>query len=67
MTEPSLLLLIPAYNEEARIEPVLRDIDIGQTIPCEVPNLEVSRMVGYDPADQICRGDVDERSILVAI
>ena len=25
MTEPSLLLLIPAYNEEARIEPVLRD------------------------------------------
>jgi glycosyltransferase involved in cell wall biosynthesis len=22
---PSLLLLIPAYNEEARIEPVLRD------------------------------------------
>ena len=24
MTEPSLLLLIPAYNEEARIEPVLR-------------------------------------------
>ena len=25
MTEPSLLLLIPAYNEERRIEPVLRD------------------------------------------
>ena len=25
MTEPSLLLLIPAYNEEHRIEPVLRD------------------------------------------
>ena len=25
MPEPSLLLLIPAYNEEARIEPVLRD------------------------------------------
>lgn len=25
MTEPSLLLLIPAYNEEQRIEPVLRD------------------------------------------
>lgn len=25
MTEPSLLLLIPAYNEESRIEPVLRD------------------------------------------
>ncbi|HVM51464.1 MAG TPA: glycosyltransferase [Candidatus Acidoferrum sp.] len=25
MTEPSLLLLIPAYNEEKRIEPVLRD------------------------------------------
>lgn len=25
MTEPSLLLLIPAYNEENRIEPVLRD------------------------------------------
>jgi glycosyltransferase involved in cell wall biosynthesis len=25
MTEPSLLILIPAYNEEARIEPVLRD------------------------------------------
>jgi glycosyltransferase involved in cell wall biosynthesis len=25
VTEPSLLLLIPAYNEEARIEPVLRD------------------------------------------
>ena len=25
MTEPSLLLLIPAYNEEARIEPVLRE------------------------------------------
>ena len=25
MTEPSLLLLIPAYNEEDRIEPVLRD------------------------------------------
>ena len=24
MPEPSLLLLIPAYNEEARIEPVLR-------------------------------------------
>jgi glycosyltransferase involved in cell wall biosynthesis len=24
-TEPSLLLLIPAYNEELRIEPVLRD------------------------------------------
>jgi glycosyltransferase involved in cell wall biosynthesis len=24
-TEPSLLLLIPAYNEEARVEPVLRD------------------------------------------
>src|SRR5947208_3748230 len=24
-TEPSLLLLIPAYNEERRIEPVLRD------------------------------------------
>ena len=23
--EPSLLLLIPAYNEERRIEPVLRD------------------------------------------
>src|SRR5438128_2668804 len=25
MTEPSLLLLMPAYNEERRIEPVLRD------------------------------------------
>lgn len=25
MSEPSLLLLIPAYNEERRIEPVLRD------------------------------------------
>src|SRR5215475_16126450 len=25
MSEPSLLLLIPAYNEENRIEPVLRD------------------------------------------
>lgn len=25
MAEPSLLLLIPAYNEEARIEPVLRE------------------------------------------
>lgn len=25
MTEPSLLLLIPAYNEEDRLEPVLRD------------------------------------------
>src|SRR5512136_1204642 len=25
MTEPSLLLLVPAYNEERRIEPVLRD------------------------------------------
>jgi len=25
VTEPSLLLLIPAYNEERRIEPVLRD------------------------------------------
>ena len=25
MTEPSLLLLIPAYNEERRIEPVLHD------------------------------------------
>jgi glycosyltransferase involved in cell wall biosynthesis len=25
MTEPNLLLLIPAYNEEARIEPVLRE------------------------------------------
>lgn len=25
MTEPTLLLLIPAYNEENRIEPVLRD------------------------------------------
>jgi glycosyltransferase involved in cell wall biosynthesis len=25
VSEPSLLLLIPAYNEEARIEPVLRD------------------------------------------
>src|SRR5215470_11814529 len=25
MREPSLLLLIPAYNEERRIEPVLRD------------------------------------------
>ena len=25
MSQPSLLLLIPAYNEEARIEPVLRD------------------------------------------
>src|ERR1041384_7006123 len=25
MTEPSLLLLIPAYNEERRMEPVLRD------------------------------------------
>jgi len=25
VTQPSLLLLIPAYNEEARIEPVLRD------------------------------------------
>ena len=25
MTAPSLLLLIPAYNEEQRIEPVLRD------------------------------------------
>ncbi len=25
MTEPSLLLLIPAYNEEGRIEPMLRD------------------------------------------
>ncbi|MEY4918529.1 MAG: hypothetical protein RL616_2442, partial [Verrucomicrobiota bacterium] len=24
MSSPSLLLLIPAYNEEARIEPVLR-------------------------------------------
>ena len=26
MPEPSLLLLIPAYNEEARIEPVLREL-----------------------------------------
>jgi glycosyltransferase involved in cell wall biosynthesis len=25
VSEPSLLLLIPAYNEEHRIEPVLRD------------------------------------------
>jgi glycosyltransferase involved in cell wall biosynthesis len=25
VTEPSLLLLIPAYNEERRIEPVLRE------------------------------------------
>ena len=25
MPDPSLLILIPAYNEEARIEPVLRD------------------------------------------
>jgi dolichyl-phosphate beta-glucosyltransferase len=25
VTEPSLLLLIPAYNEERRIRPVLRD------------------------------------------
>ncbi len=25
MTEPSLLLLVPAYNEERRIEPMLRD------------------------------------------
>src|SRR5437868_15322900 len=25
VTEPSLLLLIPAYNEESRIEPVLRE------------------------------------------
>ena len=25
MTDPSLVLLIPAYNEERRIEPVLRD------------------------------------------
>ena len=25
MPDPSLLLLIPAYNEERRIEPVLRD------------------------------------------
>lgn len=25
MSDPSLLILIPAYNEEARIEPVLRD------------------------------------------
>src|SRR6266446_766454 len=24
-TDPSLLLLVPAYNEELRIEPVLRD------------------------------------------
>jgi glycosyltransferase involved in cell wall biosynthesis len=28
VTEPSLLLLIPAYNEELRIEPVLRDYAI---------------------------------------
>lgn len=28
MTEPSLLLLIPAYNEEQRIEPVLREFGI---------------------------------------
>lgn len=28
MTEPSLLLLIPAYNEEQRIEPVLREFSI---------------------------------------
>lgn len=28
MTEPSLLLLIPAYNEEARIEPVLREYGV---------------------------------------
>jgi len=27
VTEPSLLLLIPAYNEERRIEPVLRDYE----------------------------------------
>ena len=25
MTDPSVLLLIPAYNEEERIEPVLRE------------------------------------------
>jgi len=25
VTAPSLLLLIPAYNEELRLEPVLRD------------------------------------------
>jgi hypothetical protein len=25
VTEPSVLLLIPAYNEEHRIEPVLRE------------------------------------------
>ena len=25
MPDPSLLILIPAYNEECRIEPVLRD------------------------------------------
>ena len=28
MPEPSLLLLIPAYNEEARIEPVLREYGV---------------------------------------
>ena len=28
MPEPSLLLLIPAYNEEARIEPVLREFGL---------------------------------------
>lgn len=28
MPDPSLLLLIPAYNEEARIEPVLRDFAV---------------------------------------
>ena len=35
MTEPSLLLLIPAYNEESRIEPVLRDYAeyFGQNYP----------------------------------
>jgi len=28
VAEPSLLLLIPAYNEEARIEPVLREFGL---------------------------------------
>ena len=42
MAEPSLLLLIPAYNEEARIEPVLREF--GQSVTL------TRHASAYDPA-----------------
>ena len=63
MTEHSLLLLIPAYNEERRIEPVLRDYArYFQAFPA----LKEGAQPALAPEAQIPSGQSLKGSVIVA-